>query len=137
MTDTPRLPVNAEARVVAYLRSRSEMTTLADDRIFTVLPKGLDTWPALRVTQLDQQNVGRNPVTLHMSYVQLEAFGGTKAQAHQLAATAQALLDLQAFRSAGITATDPGRLRDEPDSTYTPAKPRWLFTVTIWSKPTD
>lgn len=135
MEDTARLPINAEARLITYLRSRAEIVALVGAHVYSALPKDFTAWPAIRVTQIDSEPIGRRPVVLHRTYLQVDAFGGSKAQAFTLAATAQALVDLDALLADGITSADPGRLIDDPDTLYTPARPRWRFTCSLWAKP--
>ncbi len=139
MSETLRRAPNVEAIVSAYLRSRAEMTALVADRIYTAIPDGV-VFPCVRVTLIDDDVVGANPIVLFRSLVRVEAFGGSKVQAYDAAATARGLLDLRAFigtHPAGgfVTGVDPGTLRDEPDESYAPAKPRFLFTSAILNKP--
>jgi hypothetical protein len=79
--------------------------------------------------------------------LQVEAFGGPKAIAWKIAETARAALCArfpghQSFMVNGnevagrITGCDVSGLRDMPDGTFTPAKPRYLFTLTVYGRAT-
>ncbi len=129
---------NVEALVSAFLRGRSEITALIDDRVYTVLPKGV-VFPTLRLAQYDDALVTQRPLWVATSFLQLDAFGGTKADAYTLAATARAVMAayLPGTHAGGVV-TDVrfSGMRDEPDADYEPAKPRWLFTAEITVHPT-
>lgn len=135
MPESPRPSPNVEAIVSAYLRSRPEMIALVADRIYTAIPTGV-TFPCIRVTLIDDEPVGANPITGFRSILRIECWGGSKAQAHDAAAMARSLLDLPAFTGnhavgGTVSGVNPGTLRDEPDETFAPAKPRFLFTSAI------
>lgn len=134
---TVTLSPNVEALVSAFLRSRSEMTALIAQRVYTALPADV-VYPAVRVTQLDDIPVTTRPLHLVSALVQVEAWGGSKSEAWNAAATARALLDelVEGVHTQGVvTGTRVGSLRDEPDITFTPAKPRWLFTCELFCHP--
>lgn len=141
MTEPIALPVNIEALVSAFLREQPEMIDLVDDRIYTAIPKpqaGRDLYPLVRVSLIiDEPHTG--PLWGIAYDVQLEAFGGTKAQAWTIAATARAVISyrLPGTHPEGIVngVTNRGML-DLPDETFDPARPRWLFTSTIHARPT-
>lgn len=128
---------NVEGLVSRFLQDHAAMVALIDDRTYTVLPKS-PTWPALRVAQFDDQPAGQRPLH-HVAYsLQLDAFGGTKAQAWTLASTARAALaaDLPGIHDDGIvTGVDTRGLSDDPDETYAPAKPRWRFVAVVYAHP--
>lgn len=84
--------VDAERLLVAWLKAQPEVAALVAGRVATELPPS-PTWPFLRLERL-----GGLPLPLGQAIhvdrarVQLEAWGTTKAQAHTLAATVQAVL---------------------------------------------
>lgn len=140
MAEPLRLPVNIEALVSAFLREQPEIIDLVADRVYTAVPNpqpGRNFYPCIRVTLLiDDPAAG--PLWSVAYDVQVEAFGGRKDEAHRIAATARALI------SARLTGTHPEGIVngvtnrggfDLPDETFTPAKPRWLFTSTIHARP--
>lgn len=144
MTDTPLiLDVDTEALVVRHLLATPEIVALGTDsagnaRVYTVLPKDV-TYPCLRVTQFGDVSITVRPFWLAQTYLTVEAFGGTKAQARLWAATARAVL-LQRLADTdhdlGVVAhVESDSLWDQPDETMTPAKPRWQFTASVWTHP--
>lgn len=140
MTEPLRLPVNIEALVSAFLREQSEMVELVADRVYTAIPKpqpGRDLYPCVRVVQIiDDPTAG--PLWGIAFDVQVEAFGGSKADAWRIAATARALISqrLAGTHPEGIVNGVTNREGfDQPDESFSPAKPRWLFTSTIHARP--
>jgi hypothetical protein len=132
------LPPNMEALVSAYLRDRAEMTDLVGDRVYTALPKDVE-FPAVRVLQLLDTPAGA-PLYAVAFEIQVEAFGGSKGEAWRIASTARALLDAPELVGEHegfgvVNGSTPGALLDLPDETFEPAKPRWLFTSTIYGRP--
>lgn len=136
MTDLPLTP-NVEALVSAFLRDQAELTVDVGDRIYTVIPKDA-VYPLVRVTQILDDPAG-SPLWSVAVMIQIEAFGGSKGDAWRIAATARALID---YRLTGVhpgygvvSGSSPGSLDDQPDEAFAPAKPRWLFTSTIYARP--
>lgn len=136
MSDLILLP-NVEALVSAFLRNHDAIIALIDDRVYTVIPSHSD-WPLIRVGQYDDQPAGQRPLH-HVAYsVQVEAFGGSKAQAFTLANTARAALaaELTGAHAQGVVSgVDTRGMIDLPDESYSPAKPRWLFSLTVYAHP--
>ena len=131
------IPPNMEALVSAFLRDQAEMTDLVDDRVVTAIGKDA-TYPLVRVTQLLDTPAGA-PLYAVGFEIQVEAFGGSKGEAWRIASTARALIDarlLGEYPGLGVVnGSTPGALLDLPDEDYQPAKPRWLFTSTIFGRP--
>ncbi len=131
------IPPNMEALVSAFLRDQPEMTDLVADRIYTAIPKDA-TYPLVRVVQLLDTPAGA-PLYSVAFEMQVESFGGSKAQAWRIASTARALIDarlLGDYPGFGVVnGSTPGALLDLPDEDFTPAKPRWLFSSTIYGRP--
>lgn len=138
------IPPNMEALVSAFLRDQPEMTELVEDRVYTAIPKRKTEeeqaaeYPLVRVTQLLDTPAGA-PLYAVAFEMQVEAFGGSKAAAWRIASTARALIDarlLGDYPGFGVVnGTTPGALLDLPDEDFTPAKPRWLFSSTIYGRP--
>ena len=138
MTDVLHLPPNMEALVSAFLRDQDEMTDLVDDRVYTALPAGVE-FPCVRVVQIIDVPAG-SPLWAVGFDIQVEGFGGSKADAWRIANTARALLSAERFIGTHdgfgvVNGVDPGSLMDLPDEDYEPNKPRWLFTSTIYGRP--
>lgn len=140
MTDL-HLPPNMEALVSAFLRNQPEVADLVEDRVFTALPKpspGVTIYPCVRVTQLLDVPAGA-PLWAVAFSVQVEAFGGSKGEAWRIASTCRAAIDSRIVGTHDglgvVNGSDPGSLIDLPDEDFEPAKPRWLFTSTIYARP--
>jgi uncharacterized protein DUF3168 len=133
------LPVDIEALVSAFLRDQDEIAALVEDRVYTALPKA-PRFPAVRVTQIIDRPIEPRGVLWGLAFsVQVEAFGGGKAAAWRIAATARAAID-QRLKGVHdgygvVTGSDPGTMMDLPDTMFDPAVPRWLFTSTVWAHP--
>ena len=128
---------NIEALLSAFLRNHDAIIDLVGDRVYTVIPSHPD-WPLIRVGQYDDQPAGQRPLH-HVAYMlQVEAFGGSKAQAFTAANTARVALaaDLPGTHAQGIVSgVDTRGMTDLPDESYSPAKPRWLFSATVYAHP--
>jgi hypothetical protein len=127
---------NAEAIVSAHLRARTELDFLAD-RIYTALPKDV-VFPAMRVTLIDDEKVTERPLWLVRSTLQVEAWGGSKGDAFRAANIAQGALELLVDEFTDdwvVTNVRFGAMRDEPDDSYTPARPRFLFLAIVTAHP--
>lgn len=128
---------NMEALVSAFLRNQPEVADLVGDRVYTATPKDA-TYPLVRVTQLLDTPTG-SPLWAIAFDVQVEAFGGSKSSAHRIANICRAVIDARIegiHAGAGVVnGTTPGGLLDLPDEDFSPAKPRWLFTSTIYARP--
>jgi len=126
-----------EALVSAFLRDQPELVDLVADRVYTAIPKDA-TYPLVRVVQLLDTPAGA-PLYSVAFDMQVEAFGGSKADAWRIASTARALIDarlLGDYPGFGVVnGSTPGALLDLPDEDFTPAKPRWLFSSTIYGRP--
>lgn len=128
---------NTEALVSAFLRDQPELVDVIDDRVYTKIPKGA-TYPLVRVTLLLDTPSG-SPLWLTAAEIQVEAFGGSNSEAYRIATIARAAIDQRltggVHAEGVVTGTSPGPMLDLPDETFTPAKPRWLFTSTIHVHP--
>lgn len=138
MTDTLILPPNMEKLVSDFLRDQDEVAALIADRVYTAIPKAA-TYPLVRVSLLESTPVsGSQPLWAELHYMQVEAFGGSKGDAWRIAATCRAALDQRlvgTYSEGVVNGVDSGGMIDQPDETFEPAKPRWLFTSTITAHP--
>lgn len=126
---------DAERMVSAYLRDQADLTALVADRVYTAVPAN-PVFPLVRLTRTG----GAPPTELYWidnPMIQFDIWGGTKAQARQVAETVRALV----YRLRGVqgdtvvSMVKGGGLQYLPDDTYEPARPRYLFTVTIATHP--
>lgn len=128
---------NMEALVSKFLRDQPEILDVVDDRTYTVLPADV-TFPAIRVTQLNDNKITRQPLWVVAYNIQIECWGGSKVEAWRGATTAAAALDQRLkglVEDAVVSGVDIGPLLDIPDADYEPARARWLFTSTITARP--
>lgn len=137
MTDPLYLTPNVEALCSAFLADQPEVADEVAERVYTTIPKQA-TYPLVRVTVLDSTPTGE-PLWLEAHTVQVEAFGGSKAEAFRIAVKCRAAISQRLtgdHPGAGVvTGVRSAGLLDLPDDSHTPAKPRWLFTSTVYAHP--
>lgn len=136
MTAIVLLP-DIERLYSSFLRAQPEVEALVVDRVYTVLPAEKE-WPLVRVTRVAGAPVRPRPLYLDAPLVQVEAFGGSKRLAWQIAETCRAVTAgrLVGVHADGVvTNVDWGALVDSPDVEFDPPKPRLLFTATITVHP--
>jgi hypothetical protein len=132
---------NAEQITTAFLRQDSEVVGFLGDNVFTVLPANHDAWPAARVTRIG--GTADNLLVIDNPLLQIDVWGGPKLLAEQ---AANAIREAFAFRlpfqpvGGGLLALGPGNnaigsLRDLPDTTYDPARPRFVLDVRLLTRP--
>ena len=137
------LAPNVQAIVVQFLRDQDEIVDVCDGRVGTVVPADPDL-PFVRVVQFGQRLNGGDGINWStVAELQVDAWADVKADAWRAAATCHAAL-IERFRGvfdygadvAGVvTKVSAHGLRDLPDSSYSPARPRWSFTVSVWAHP--
>lgn len=135
-------PPNVEALLRRFLAEQPEVEDITGEdangggRVYTALPKGVQ-FPCVRVTLLDSRP-HTGPAWGAAYEAQVEAFGGSKADAFRLAGICMATMSarLTGVHDEGVVngVTSSG-LRDEPDEGHEPAKPRFLFSSTIFARP--
>ena len=130
---------NAELMLSAYLRSRTEITDLVGDRVYTELPRRDDdrVFPLIRVSRIGGGPTG-SPLFLDRALVSFDVWGGTKSEAHQIAATVAAVVDGIANYSAHggyATGSSPGSLRYVRDDSFEKPKPRYVLDVVVYFRP--
>lgn len=128
---------NVEAMVSTFLQAQAEMIALIGTRTYTAIPAS-PTYPLCRVTQFDELKVTHRPLWVARASIQIEGFGGSKAEAFNVVSTAEACIAerFEGARSGGVvTGITWGSKRDLPDPTFSPAKPRFLATAYITIHP--
>lgn len=141
MTDALVLLPNIEALVTAFYRVQPEVIAIVPVRdVVTEFRKEQD-WPAVRIRQFNDAPTDGTRLRHSRFDLQVECFGGPKALARLLAETCRAaavdrLDGRQTFGNvdALVTKCTVGGLRDLPDNEFTPAKPRWLFTLAVHAR---
>jgi hypothetical protein len=131
----PPLP-DAERLVCDYLRDDPRVAALVGERVYTAFPAQAGGAPLLLVQRVGGIPPFSRPLVFDAAGLQIDAYGGTKAQAHELAATARAALDtLAGAQPLGtISGTEFGSLRYLPDETYDPPRPRYQFDLQAYVK---
>ena len=132
------IQADAEKVVINYLRSRTEITDICGDRVWTDLP-ATKTYPILQVRRR-----GGAPVDaiawLDAPILQLDAYGGPRATADLLIRTAIAVLAVAEqgpHTEAVITGITPGLKRYLPEADLNDGKsrPRYSQDVTVFLHP--
>jgi Protein of unknown function (DUF3168) len=129
---------NAEALVSEFLRDQAEVVALVSDRVYTALPFGVE-FPAVRVVQYDTEFGTHQPLWVAAPLLQIDCWGGTKAQAWTLAATCMAALSerIEGGHTHGVVSgVRFSSWTDMPDTDYEPARPRFFFTAQLTVHPT-
>ena len=136
MTPPPVIaPLPDVERLVAnFLRADARIAALVGDRVYTVFPAQAGNDPLLILQRIGGEPPLSIPLVVDAAQLQLDAYGGPKAAAHELAATTRAVLyELEgAVRSEGVvSAVRFGAFRWLPDETFTAPRPRYVFDVTL------
>jgi hypothetical protein len=136
MSTVPDLNLLPDAeRVVAnFLRAQPRMQALVADRIYTAFPAQAGPGPLLLVQRIGGEPPLSMPLVVDGAVLQLDAYGGPKATAYALAATARACLcqlEGQVMPEGAVGAVRFGALRWFPDDTYDQPRPRYLVEVTV------
>jgi hypothetical protein len=132
---------DVERLVSTYLRSSPPVEALVGERVYT-------SWPKTKPDDVAQpivlvQRVGgippfSLPLVVDECDLQIDAYGGGKHAAHRLAATVRASLAFLTDRvepDGVVHAVTFGSLRYVPDESYAPARPRYVFDVSITTTP--
>jgi hypothetical protein len=140
---TVNLAPNVQAIIVQFLRDQDEVDELCDGRVGSVVPPDPDL-PFVRVVQFGQRLNGGDGINWSsVAELQVDAWADVKETAWRTAATCHAVL-IERFRGlfdygpdvrGVVTKVSTHGLRDLPDGTYAPARPRWSFTVSVWAHP--
>jgi len=126
---------DAEALVISYLESQSQVTALVSNRVYGDLPTS-PSFPLVAVRRIG--GLTRWPHYIDQPSLQVEAYGRNRTEASQIARVVHAVLkDMPQQHSRGIVTDvqDSLGLTWQPDSTYSPAKPRYLFGVVATMHP--
>jgi hypothetical protein len=125
---------DVERLVSAYLRGRPRMTALVGGRIYTAFPAKAGAGALLLIQRIGGEPPLSQPLVVDAAELQLDAYGGPKALAYQLAATARAelaALEGQVRPEGVVAAVRFGALRWQPDDTYDQPRPRYLLDATV------
>lgn len=120
-----------------FLRDQDEVADLVDDRIYTVLPKD-KTFPLIRIHRYSGAPAFSRPLHLDQALVQVDCWGGNKKLAWEIAETCRAVCAERLVGSHDegcVTSVTFGELSDQPDGTFDPPRPRFLFSMTVTAHP--
>ena len=127
--------------ISAYLRSVPEVAAIVGDRVYTAFPKQLDkSTPFVMIQRTGGEPVVGRPRVVDRAFVQLDAYGGPQAQAHELAETCLAALS----ELSGEQPDNAGNVADVrviadrryvPDETWMPPRPRYVSDLEVTCKP--
>jgi hypothetical protein len=128
---------DVEAIVSAYLRSRPRVVAIVGDRVYGAFPSKAGPEPIVLVQRVGGIPPLSQPLVVDEADLQLDAWGGPKALARELADTCRAeLASLEGTEQPGgiIGAVRFGALRWLPDETFSPPRPRYVFDVTLTTR---
>lgn len=137
MSDLILLP-DVEQLLTWFLHDQEEVADIVGDNVFTELPAKFADWPAVRVHQFNAIPVTQRPLWLTGYQIQIEAFGGPKKTAHNLAVACMSVIAARlpgVHDEAVVTGVEFSGWRSEPDTTFQPARPRSLFIASIFARP--
>lgn len=126
---------NVEALVVSFLRADAAVSAIAGARGYAGALPADPTRPCYRVTRYGGAPAIGYPLVLDRADLQIDTWGTTHAQAHDLAA---AIRDALAHRLPGkhaagvVTRVEFGPLSNSPDPSRDPAWPRYIADVSVW-----
>lgn len=144
MTDLILLP-DIDMLVVDFLLDQGEVLAFFEevfpgDRVYTDLPASetKPVFPLVRVNRFTGTPRTSRPAWLDQAFVTIEAFGGRRKIARDLAATCQAALHarLVGVHEQGVVSNVRTQgFAYHPDDTYQPAKPKYDFVAVITVHP--
>jgi len=130
--------VDLEAALSYHLRRSDAIAALIADRVYTRKPND-PTWPLLLLKTIGGATIYSDPLWLETSLIQFDAYGGTRKEASHLAAKTRRVLNaaigatVQGATLADVKSSTP---RQVLDPSYTPARNRYIFDVTVTWHPT-
>jgi hypothetical protein len=125
---------DAERIVSTFLRAQPRVQAIVGDRVYGVFPAQAGEGPLVLVQRVGGEPPLSQPLVVDEAQLQVDCYGGPKATAYALAATARAVLcELEGtVQPDGVVAAVRfGSLRWLPDETYPSPRPRYLFDVAV------
>lgn len=131
---------DVERILSSYVRSRTEITDLVAQRVYTELPRreADRVFPLVRLSRIGGGPTG-SPLYLDRALVSADIWGGTKAEARLVAATLAGVLDeIGGYTNHGgyATGASPGSLRYLLDDSFETPKPRYVLDAVVYFRPT-
>jgi hypothetical protein len=131
--------VDVERLLSAWLRSRSEILTLIENRIYTEVPRQVPPDPFMRITQIGGAPVFSRPLYFDEAVIQFDFYGGPKATARLLMDTTRDLLAGPFYGVhvdvGTVTSVRFAETAYVPDDMYDPPRPRWASTASVFTHP--
>lgn len=134
----PNLP-DAEAEISAFLRGLDEIFDLVEERVYTEIPANAE-FPLVRLTRIGGTPLFNKPLWVDRPTLQIEAYGGTKAQAQEIAETCRAALsEIESATSptAVFLSAEFGGMLYLPDPEFKNPRPRYVFDVDVFLHSTE
>lgn len=138
------LAVDVEQLISLYLRSRSEVTALVGESVYTAIPVKKD-FPLVAIHRPPLGSSISGVLHLVHSVLDIDVYGGSKRFANRTAETIRAVLDAPEFlgvhrdensdRIGVVTGIDFGPFGWLPDSDFTPPQPRYQFSIDLYTHP--
>lgn len=138
----PMLIPSSEREVSALYRADADVAAMVTDRVYTVLPKQI-VFPLIRIELVSEELKWVRPYRMADATIQVSAYADTKWLANRIIETARmvatgwdgtvhvAATGVDGFVSTtGITG-----LFWNPDDSYSPAKPRYSFDLSVTVQP--
>jgi len=136
VVELPLLP-DVERVLSTWLRAQPEVAALVGDRVYTAFPNRAGDAPLVLVRRWGGEPPFPAPLVLDLATVQLDAYGGSKAQAWEVAATCRAVC---AARGRGDTRGPTVLVRAaryQPDESFNPPRPRYVCDLDAYVRPAD
>lgn len=130
---------DAERIVTTFLRSRSEVAALVDDRVYAEIPRKVAdrVFPLVRVSRTGGGPT-ESPLHMDRAILAVDVWGGTKFEAQAVAAAIMAVLDdIGGYSAHGgySTGSSLGTLRYVPDESFEPPRPRYIVDFVSYFRP--
>lgn len=128
---------DAEQLLSVFLRDQPEIASIIDARVYTAIPKQAE-FPLILVRRVTGAPRLSRPLHLDQAGMQLDAYGGSKKQAHTLIETARAVIAarIEGTHELGVvTGYEFGPLSWLPDPTDSPARARYVADVDLFIHP--
>lgn len=134
---TEFLMVDIESLLSTWLRTFDSVTDIVDGRVWTELPTHRE-FPLVLITRIGGSMSNSQAHWVDRPRIQIDCYGGKKHEAKLLSSTIMALVsgELVGAHAGGVVSDVVlGIERYVPDDSEKPAKPRYLFEVTLATHP--
>ena len=128
---------DAERVLSSWLREQPEIVALVADRVYTAFPAKAGSAPLVLVRRWGGEPPVPTPLVLDLATVQLDAYGGTKAQAWEVAATCRAVCAERGRGDAYGPTIIVRAARFQPDEIFNPPRPRYVCDLDVYVRPAD